>query len=71
MIELFLIVNNRWGASDVAEPFARRNVERGGRRVVSTTFSSLPPTPLMPPSNPKPSDAERYQLGEWLACELQ
>jgi uncharacterized membrane protein len=24
---------------------------------------------LMPPSNPTPSEAERHQLGEWLACE--
>lgn len=25
----------------------------------------------MPPSAPKPSDAARKQLGEWLACELR
>jgi uncharacterized membrane protein len=24
---------------------------------------------LMPPSDPKPTEAERRQLGEWLACE--
>ena len=26
---------------------------------------------IMPPSDPKPSESERSQLGEWLACELQ
>ncbi len=25
---------------------------------------------LMPPSSPEPSEDERRQLGEWLACEL-
>jgi uncharacterized membrane protein len=33
----------------------------GGPRQINRT---------MPPGDPRPSDAERKQLGQWLACEL-